>query len=192
MLAYANILVYGVGRIEGAMRNINIELEIIEWNPDDARKEKVLKKSFSDLLWTKSNGISTVYAVSQTKNPVRACIEIAERLFKAPISIMPTRWHDDFVGYSDIANYVGMTHEAVRLIATGKRGPGDFPKPRGYIGVATNRSPLWTWAEVSPWFNANYEIKDEEHFPTNDEIIEINAHIAGLRKKYHSKTLVAI
>ncbi len=174
------------------MRTVNIELEMIGWNPEDLHQSKVLVRSFSDLLWSTSNGISTVFAVRKTKNPVRDCNEIVERLFESPSSIMPTRWHDDFVGYSDIANYVGMTHEAIRLIATGKRGSGDFPTPRGYIGIATNKSPIWTWAEVSLWFNANYEIKDEEHFPTPEEIIEINAHIIALSRKYRVKALASI
>ncbi len=129
---------------------------------------------------------------SFARNSVAACLRIAQRLLKAGVSITPVRWHDDFVGYSDLATNVGMTHEAVRLLATGKRGPGDFPKPRGYIGVAANRSPIWTWAEVSPWFNANYEIKDVEHFPNNDQIIEINARLSALRKKFQPKSLATI
>ncbi len=174
------------------MTTYSLELEIQGWESDNRTQEKVLDGSMFDLLWSTSNGISTVFTECETSNPVDACSLIAQRLLKAGVSITPVRWHDDFVGYSDLATNIGMTHEAVRLLATGKRGPGDFPKPRGYIGIAANRSPIWTWAEVSPWFNANYEIKNEEHFPSNDQIIEINARLSALRKKFQPKSFATI
>lgn len=174
------------------IKRYSLELEIQGWNPDNRNQEKLLNESFSDLQWSTSNGISTVFAECETSDPVDACSRIAQRLLKANVSITPIRWHDEFVGYSDLATNVGMTHEAVRLLATGKRGSGDFPKPRGYIGVAANRSPIWTWAEVSPWFNVNYEIKDEENFPDNEQIIEINARLSELRRKLQPNSLAKI
>jgi hypothetical protein len=175
-----------------AMDTLSISIEIQGWNPDDQQQGKKLDESFSDLLWSTSNGLSTVFSERVTSDPVGETLKIARRLLQSQISIVPLRWHDDFVGYSDIASYVGMTSEAIRLLATGKRGPGDFPKPRAYIGIAANRSPIWTWAEVSPWFEANYEMEKNEHFPSNDQISEINARLAELRGKYLAKELLKV
>ena len=112
------------------MRTYGLELEIQGWNPENLTQEKVLDRSFSDLLWATSNGISTVFTECETSDPVGTCSRIAERLLKSGAAITPIRWHDDFVGYSDLATNVGMSREAVRLLATGKRGTGDFPRPR--------------------------------------------------------------
>lgn len=53
---------------------------------------------------------------------------------------------DDLVSLKDIATRTGRTYEAVRLLATGKRGPGGFPAP-----YSTGQWSLYSWALVSAW-----------------------------------------
>ncbi len=156
--------------------------------------EEVIDASneFPDLLWSSSDGIHVVSCEIESNDVVADVRKISRRLFSSNLPVSPLRWHDDFIGYSEIGRYVGMTSEAIRLLASGQRGAGDFPKPRGFIGIAVNRSPFWPWAEVSNWFNINYEIKDEEHFPTSNQIIEINYSIAQLSEKHKSKIKAAI
>jgi hypothetical protein len=55
---------------------------------------------------------------------------------------------DNMVTMLDIANRAGVSREAVRLWATGQRGPGDFPKP---LLVTTGGESLWDWEQVAPW-----------------------------------------
>lgn len=55
----------------------------------------------------------------------------------------------DLVGLVDIAWRLGRTPESIRLLATGRRGPGGFPAPV----VRRRRGRLWTWAEVAEWAN---------------------------------------
>jgi hypothetical protein len=56
---------------------------------------------------------------------------------------------DEFVTLAEIAKRTGRTRESVRLLATGDRGPGDFPPP---AARAEQRNKLWRWAEVARWF----------------------------------------
>ena len=56
--------------------------------------------------------------------------------------------NDDLVRVSDIARHTSRTHESVRLLAAGKRGPGGFPAPVS--------GDLYSWEEVRRWF-ADYE-----------------------------------
>jgi hypothetical protein len=56
---------------------------------------------------------------------------------------------DDYVTLAEIAVRTGRTRESVRLLASGDRGPGDFPPP---AARAEQRVKLWRWAEVARWF----------------------------------------
>lgn len=56
---------------------------------------------------------------------------------------------DEYVSMAEIAARTGRTRESVRLLATGDRGPGDFPPP---AARADQRVKLWRWAEVATWF----------------------------------------
>jgi len=51
--------------------------------------------------------------------------------------------NDDIVSLSDIARRLNRTHESVRLLAAGKRGPGGFPAP-----IA---SGMYSWNAVRTW-----------------------------------------
>ena len=50
---------------------------------------------------------------------------------------------------ADIAARVGRTRESVRLLVSGARGPGNFPKP---VTDPRSRYRLWRWPEVAGWF----------------------------------------
>jgi hypothetical protein len=56
---------------------------------------------------------------------------------------------DNLVTIDDIAERMGRTHESVRLLINGKRGPGGFPRHSGSGG---RRSKTWRWYEVERWF----------------------------------------
>jgi hypothetical protein len=56
---------------------------------------------------------------------------------------------DDYVTLAEIGKRTRRTRESVRLLATGDRGPGDFPPP---AARAQQRNKLWRWAEVARWF----------------------------------------
>ena len=55
---------------------------------------------------------------------------------------------DNMVTQIDIAERTGVTREAVRLWATGQRGPGGFPPPEL---VTTGGEQVWDWRRVSRW-----------------------------------------
>lgn len=55
---------------------------------------------------------------------------------------------DSMVNLQAIAGRAGVSREAVRLWATGKRGPGGFPRP---VMVTTGGEQIWDWEQVAPW-----------------------------------------
>jgi hypothetical protein len=59
---------------------------------------------------------------------------------------------DDLVTIAAIAERVGRSHESVRLLARGERGPGGFPVSAGRLDAKTQ---VWRWMEVAQWFEAS-------------------------------------
>ncbi len=55
---------------------------------------------------------------------------------------------DELVTASEVARRAGLSREAIRLLATGARGPRTFPRPRATLG----RQRLWHWPDVAAWF----------------------------------------
>ena len=58
----------------------------------------------------------------------------------------------DTVTIPEIAEKLGRTPQSVRLLASGKRGPGGFP-----LGKTLGRYTFYSWNEVSKWFSKHYE-----------------------------------
>jgi hypothetical protein len=63
----------------------------------------------------------------------------------------PLSVEDELVSMADIAERTGRTRQSISLLVSGQRGPGGFPSP----AAGNVRSPLWHWAEVAAWFQAN-------------------------------------
>ncbi|HEV2857641.1 MAG TPA: hypothetical protein VGW80_04475 [Solirubrobacterales bacterium] len=61
---------------------------------------------------------------------------------------------DDLVSLTVIASRTGRSRESVRLLASGKRGPGGFPEPLAWIDASTR---VWQWSNVAIWFNEKME-----------------------------------
>jgi len=56
---------------------------------------------------------------------------------------------DDLVTIAAVATRTGRTKEGVRLLAQGRRGPGQFPPAAGFIDEKTQ---VWRWTDVARWF----------------------------------------
>lgn len=76
-------------------------------------------------------------------------IRDVERVFPeaAVLRVAP----DDLVTIAAIAQRTARSHESVRLLALGRRGPGRFPPPIGHLDAKTQ---VWRWSEVARWFDA--------------------------------------
>lgn len=68
---------------------------------------------------------------------------------------------DSLVTLDDIAERTGRTHESVRLLVKGRRGPGGFPAPAG--GGRRQRSKVWRWYEVERWFEEELGVEVPGH-----------------------------
>lgn len=74
----------------------------------------------------------------------------------------------DLVNAAEIARRANVSREYVRLLASGKRGPGDFPLQ---VSSCAGKS-LWSWAAVLQWLTANNIIK-ADHAPIDLREVEL-------------------
>jgi hypothetical protein len=97
---------------------------------------------------------------------------------------------DDLVSLRDIAGRTGRTYESVRLLASGKRGPGGFPTP-----LSTGQWALYSWAEVSAWLAMHYGGEAAGAFDRTlvaaDHLIRARRILAGDKHRDEMVKLVA-
>lgn len=83
---------------------------------------------------------------------------------------------DELVTVADIAKRTGRSHESIRLLVSGERGPGNFPPPTARLH---QRNQLWWWPDVVEWFTR--ELQEELPGPTGQQAeltAAINAKLA--------------
>lgn len=61
---------------------------------------------------------------------------------------------DDLVNAATIAERTGRSRESIRLLASGQRGEGGFPKPITWLDGG---GQIWRWGEVCSWFHQRGE-----------------------------------
>lgn len=96
---------------------------------------------------------------------------------------------DDLVSVRDIAVRIGRTYESVRMLATGKRGPGGFPAP-----LSTGQWSLYSWAEVSEWLERHYgtAVEYDRALVAADHLIRARRILAdGAHRDEMARLLVA-
>jgi hypothetical protein len=84
---------------------------------------------------------------------------------------------DNMVNLLGIAQRAGVSREAVRLWATGKRGSGGFPKP---VLITSGGEQLWDWLEVAPWIDEHH-VHERRHVLFWDAAALSNANAARPR-----------
>ena len=134
---------------------------------------------FSEWSWSSIDG-QVIVGVSGDFDPVQEAERVARDLHAVFPAFRVTRWYEDYVSYSEIASRAGVSREAVRLWATGQRGPQDFPAPIGFVGFGDRRSPLWTWSVVAEWLAENNIFEDMYAYPSPRQVAEINWVLAKL------------
>jgi hypothetical protein len=87
----------------------------------------------------------------EADSPMEAIVSAIEDIEGAGVGLRAARIEPaELVTASEIAERAGLSREAVRLYAHGKRGPGGFPAP---IAGPRKKSPLYRWSDVAAWLD---------------------------------------
>jgi hypothetical protein len=85
-----------------------------------------------------------------SSNLPRAISSALHELLKVlPEAIVLRIEEDDLATMADIARRSGRTAESIRLLVSGRRGPGGFPPAAGHLDA---RTKVWRWTDVAQWF----------------------------------------
>jgi len=167
-----------------------IPLVVDGLNLDDDAVLSTIGEHLSDLMWTRENGQVCATIFVDDQHPVMRGKAAAARIRNVFPYACVHRVNREIVGIPEIAEHAGVTAEAVRLWATGKRGPGHFPVPIGWTGGG-NKGPskLWYWGDVNAWLEANYELGDGHRYLSERQHAMLAERLTSLGQ---AKTVVAV
>lgn len=153
---------------------IALAVEGVDLHDEDQIED--LMERLPDVHWKKVAGqVQAVALLDCAKQDIAGAVR---RIASAVAAISPhaevTDVVEDFVSISDIAKRSGFTRQYARMLVTGERGPGGFPRPLGSVG----KTQVWDWARVSTWLQANYELGDPYRLLTRDELASLRRAIA--------------
>ena len=92
---------------------------------------------------------------------------------------------EDLVSLRTIAQRMGRSYESVRLLASGKRGPGGFPAPLSGDGWA-----LYSWVKVSEWFHAHYGV--EPNLSDDERVLAATDYLLRARELVGSEEILML
>ncbi|MBW3579215.1 MAG: hypothetical protein KY462_16080 [Actinobacteria bacterium] len=150
----------------------------------DARLDSLWEAGCDDATFGVAAGVQHAAfdreADSYADAVVAAIRQIEQAVPEARVTRLET---DELVTVADIARRTGRTHESVRLLVSGGRGPGNFPPP---AARAEQRNQLWWWPDVMQWFTRELGLELPATAGQQAEIAAaINAKLAlrGLRER---------
>lgn len=167
-----------------------IELEVKGIDIFDENIVDFLQGNFPEVLWSFSDGKVIASFFYQDSTPLTTAQNFVRKILEAKIGASSFRWHDDLVGYAEIALRTGLSSEGIRKWKKRERGDVDFPEPRTQVGTGQHRSPIWSWSEILKCLQDSGKYSNEIEYPTFEDICMINAAIIWMTSdSYQSVTL---
>jgi len=121
----------------------------LDRQPSEDDYDRLFEAGFDDSVAGVESGRGVIHVARQATDLPSALHSAIADAGKAGFRVIGVQ-DEDLVSLKTIAQRVGKTYEALRLIACGKRGPGNFPPPVGADGWA-----LYSWTSVANWFSAH-------------------------------------
>lgn len=160
-------------------RQLTIPLVVTGVDLDDEVVLDLIGAHFDNLTWHSEGGqvIATVHATS-TK-PVDEAITAAAAITATLAGARVTGVDPQLVALGDIADRLGISSEAVRLWAVGKRRAGTaFPTPTGRVSTGRTVMKIWSWPDVLTWLREEYRLDLE---PNISYLSNHDAHTLAIK-----------
>ncbi|MET7643949.1 hypothetical protein ABZS83_09945 [Streptomyces sp. NPDC005426] len=146
---------------------------------DDDGTAEQLAVRLADFAWHETGGQVVATFFTTSSDPVSAAAAAAACIGRVLPQASVERVDEQFVSLADIAVRAGLSHEAVRLWAAGKRRTqGEpFPAPRAQVGQGRTATKIWSWPEVVVWFEDHYclDLEPGTVYLTPPQVARLNA-----------------
>lgn len=116
--------------------------------PDDADDDRLFESGPDDTSPEVVDGRGVLRVSREADDIAEAIISVVRDAENAGLTVVGID-DEDLVSLKPFASRSGRTYESLRLLATGRRGPGNFPAPLSGDGWA-----LYSWAAVADWLTA--------------------------------------
>ncbi|MFE3629644.1 hypothetical protein [Streptomyces goshikiensis] len=163
-----------------------IPLVVRNLSLDDDEIAETLALNLPDLGWQETGGqvIATVYTTSP--EPVAVAAAAAAHIKRVLPEAVVERVDEQFVSLADVAARAGMSHEAVRLWAAGKRRASGrpFPAARAQVGQGRSTTKIWSWPEVLAWLKEQYclDLEPGIAYLSQQQVARVNAVLCDPRQ----------
>ncbi|WIY83714.1 hypothetical protein [Propionimicrobium sp. PCR01-08-3] len=127
----------------------------LDRQPTDDELDLLYEVGFDDSSPEIGNGRAMIHVTREADNLIDAILSAVEQIQTAGFRATAIE-DEDLVSLKTIAERVGRSYESVRLLSTGKRGPGRFPPSLSGDGWS-----MYSWAAVSTWFAQHYDTAAE-------------------------------
>ncbi len=165
--------------METDLQETAIPLLVTGLDLDDEATLDVIGAHFDNLTWHSEAGqvIATLHTTSN--HPVAQAVDIARAMTATVPGARVSGVDPQLVALGDIADRLGISSEAVRLWAAGKRRAGTpFPAPTGRVSTGRTVMKIWSWPAVLTWIRQECRLDPE---PDVSYLGEQDTHILAIR-----------
>ncbi|WOF23867.1 hypothetical protein N8K70_04065 [Microbacterium betulae] len=145
----------------------------LDRQPADEEFDALFDAGLDDTTPETNNGRGLLHVARDADTLASAILSVVDDIAKAGFHVVGIE-DEDLVSLKTIAARLGRTPESVRLLSTGKRGPGNFPAPLTGDGWS-----LYSWTAVASWFAQN--LGDDTAADEHTRIIAAANHLVRAR-----------
>ncbi|MGO1594322.1 MAG: hypothetical protein ACTHW1_08580 [Ancrocorticia sp.] len=121
----------------------------LDRQPTDEDLDTLFEAGFDDSQPEVGNGRGMIHVTREADTLANAILSAVDQAETSGFHVTGVE-DEDLHSLKTLAERLGRSYESVRLLATGKRGPGGFPHPVGADGWT-----LYSWAAVADWATAH-------------------------------------
>ncbi|OIQ94675.1 hypothetical protein GALL_233330 [mine drainage metagenome] len=156
---------------------------------DDVDQLEALRTGAFVLVPGEIDGVTSISVEVDAPSGEEALKALVDHVARVAPNLTFVRVDEDLVNIPEVALRLDLSREAVRLLVSGARGDGDFPRHRTIVG----QQKLWAWSEVHAWAQVHGRLSDDEPNPLDAACVDwFNGQLVPMSERAPATTEQAI